>query len=118
MTATTERRLAERRQAADEWRAARQARPTAPQETPKRRRRRTRPIEPRPFVLEPLERLVAREAPPGRPAQPTADIAERLGITRRQVARLRHLGLTVRQADELAVALGRHPSEIWADWFG
>lgn len=39
--------------------------------------------------------------------------AFRLGVTRRTVERWRKRGLTERSADEAAVALGRHPLNIW-----
>lgn len=61
----------------------------------------------RPFPIEPLidaERLS------------TKAFAELLGIRRRQLCRWKNVGLTVRQADELAMRLGYHPAEIWAAW--
>lgn len=44
-------------------------------------------------------------------------IALRLGVDRRQVYRWRESGVTVTQADELAVRLGCHPTELWADFY-
>ena len=34
-----------------------------------------------------------------------------------QLQRWRRLGVTVDQADWLAVTTGRHPSEVWPDWY-
>ncbi|HEU5151117.1 MAG TPA: hypothetical protein VFU19_11500 [Iamia sp.] len=36
-------------------------------------------------------------------------------MNRRNVHRWRHEGLTVAQADHLAILLGHHPSAIWGD---
>lgn len=44
------------------------------------------------------------------------DVARRLGINARQVHRWRKTGLTVHQADVLAVRAGFHPAEVWPDW--
>lgn len=40
-----------------------------------------------------------------------------LGTDRGQMKRWRRTGLTEAQADCLAVHIGRHPSEIWPEWF-
>jgi hypothetical protein len=42
--------------------------------------------------------------------------AEALRLHPRQYYRLRRSGLTVEQADELAVAAGFHPAEVWPNW--
>jgi hypothetical protein len=39
------------------------------------------------------------------------------GAGRQAVVRWRKRGLSVDEADELAVAMDRHPSEIWPDWY-
>jgi hypothetical protein len=44
-----------------------------------------------------------------------ADIAARLGVTQRTVERWKAEGLSERQADNVAVALGLHPFEIWPE---
>lgn len=44
-------------------------------------------------------------------------LAELLGITPSYVHRLRHEGLTEKQADHFAVRLGMHASWIWTDWW-
>lgn len=45
-------------------------------------------------------------------------ITEVTGIDRRTFERLRHRRrIRSDSADRIAVALGRHPSEIWPEWF-
>ena len=61
------------------------------------------------FSFEDLARLVDESS--------AAELAERLRISARTVHRYRHRGLTVLQADRLAVAAGFHPAEIWPDWY-
>ena len=43
-------------------------------------------------------------------------IARQTGMTARTIQRYKTDGLTHNQADRIAVALGRHPSELWTDW--
>lgn len=44
-------------------------------------------------------------------------LAEQLGMARRTVVRWKSGGVPLAQADRVAAALGRHPSEIWGpDW--
>lgn len=46
-------------------------------------------------------------------------IALEAGVSRRRLQRaLAREVLRSDAADELAIALGRHPSELWSDWFG
>lgn len=46
-----------------------------------------------------------------------AIVAARLGVSRRQVHRFRTEGVTVNQADRLAMVVGSHPFAVWgADW--
>jgi plasmid maintenance system antidote protein VapI len=40
-------------------------------------------------------------------------VAETFGVTRRTVSRWKADGLTIDQADTLAVALDTHPAELW-----
>lgn len=48
---------------------------------------------------------------------PSADvIAMQLGVSPRSIWRWHHRGLTDRQADRAAIALGYHPANIWPDW--
>lgn len=88
---------------------------------------RRRPPQPRPFTLTPLVPLVGGHV--GRGAnQWDPGFAERLAVVvgrvwgfpgdaaRKRVGRWHTLGLTVTEADRLAVALGRHPAEIWPEW--
>ena len=64
--------------------------------------------QPRPFEVDALERLL--------PGRCSVEKAATLGIQYRQLHRLRRSGLTVAQADALAVAAGFHPAEVWRDW--
>lgn len=43
--------------------------------------------------------------------------ARALGVHPRQVYRWRAGGVTWAQADELAVAVGLHPAEVWPEWW-
>jgi len=45
------------------------------------------------------------------------DAARHLQVHPRQVHRWQHNGLTVNEADRVAVRLGVHPSAIWPDWW-
>jgi lambda repressor-like predicted transcriptional regulator len=46
------------------------------------------------------------------------DIARQLGLDRRTIQRLgRRELLRADAADRIAVALGRHPCELWSTWF-
>ena len=48
-----------------------------------------------------------------------AQIAGRFGVHRSQIVRWRRTGATLNQwdADRYAVMIGKHPGEIWHDWF-
>jgi lambda repressor-like predicted transcriptional regulator len=47
-----------------------------------------------------------------------ATVVERAPVDRRTLERLRKKDrIRLDTADRIAVALGRHPSEIWPDWF-
>lgn len=46
-----------------------------------------------------------------------SDVAEVMGVSKRAVVRYVAEGIPVWRADQLAVALGVHPSAIWPDWF-
>lgn len=64
----------------------------------------------------PLERLLARRQPTHLP--PTIDDqAEDLGVTDRTIFRYRRHGLTIRQADHAAIAIGVHPAAVWGTDF-
>lgn len=67
--------------------------------------------EARPWPLAPLLELA------GWPARTVASIAERAGVPARSLGRLLEVGATDAQADNLATALGFHPSQVWPDWF-
>jgi hypothetical protein len=47
----------------------------------------------------------------------SAKTAALTGIHRSMVSRYRRNGIPVLQADRIAVALGRHPGEIWPEWW-
>lgn len=47
---------------------------------------------------------------------PAAYAAERLGVHRAVVHRWRRRGMTIRDADRVAIALGTHPMLIWPDF--
>ena len=50
--------------------------------------------------------------------QSTSDLAVALGLDRSTLQRLfTRPQLRYDAADTIAVALGRHPSELWPDWF-
>jgi hypothetical protein len=44
-------------------------------------------------------------------------LADALGRPRRQVSRWRSDGIPLFSADLVACALGRHPVEVWPEWF-
>ncbi|GAC1610480.1 MAG: hypothetical protein NVS3B26_17480 [Mycobacteriales bacterium] len=71
---------------------------------------------PRLFVSGPARQLLQRRA---RDRQiPLSTLAAELALPRRTVTRvLASEWLPWHTADRLAVALGRHPSELWPDWF-
>lgn len=46
-----------------------------------------------------------------------SEVAELAGTSRRQWYRWRRTGVDVWQADELAVRFGRHPGELWPEWW-
>lgn len=43
-------------------------------------------------------------------------LARELGVNRGQVSAWDRRGIPLDEADGLAVALGRHPAELWPDW--
>lgn len=70
------------------------------------------------FPLSPILRVAARGVDPSLPPRLfAAAVNHRVGLDRWQRRRWEQIGLTVEKADELAVALRRHPSEIWDDWW-
>lgn len=95
------------------WRRAKHCRP----------RGRGRPRLERPFPMQPLLELVrARCGKDGGDGyrglvSPLVVIAELARVDRRTVHRWRHEGLTLEVADDVAVRLGFHPSEVWPDWW-
>jgi lambda repressor-like predicted transcriptional regulator len=44
-------------------------------------------------------------------------LSEALSRDRAQVQKWRERGVTVLAADDLAVALGLHPVEVWPEWY-
>jgi hypothetical protein len=72
------------------------------------------------WPVAPLEKVIFAKFPPGKIGQGNnAGGLSSLPMTfRREIYRSRHYGgLTGLMADEFAVLLGKHPSEIWTDWF-
>ncbi len=66
------------------------------------------------FPLRPALAAAANRA--GRPGSITL-LADATGIPRTTLSRWNVMGLTADAADEVAVALGHHPGELWPDWF-
>lgn len=50
-------------------------------------------------------------------ADGATELARCLGISTRQVLRLRHSGLTEVDADRYACRLGLHPGTVWPEWW-
>jgi hypothetical protein len=75
------------------------------------------------YPLEPLARLLGVELgriggyQAGQPRSGLAAVAEHLGISHTMAQRLNAEGLSERQADKYAIALGHHPGAIWPDWW-
>jgi lambda repressor-like predicted transcriptional regulator len=68
------------------------------------------------MATEPARHAVAREAM--RRQIGLSGLARALGLDRSTLYRLQHRDrLRDDAADHIAVALGRHPSEIWPEWF-
>jgi lambda repressor-like predicted transcriptional regulator len=44
-------------------------------------------------------------------------LARALGVERTQVAHWRSDGLPVDSADRIACSLGKHPAEVWPEWY-
>lgn len=91
---------------------------------------RTSPADPR-FPIEPLEALALASlgrrglrgsgfgVPSHRnPIYASVDeVAAEAGTTRRQWYRWRRQGVPLWEADRMAVTLGRHPAELWPQWW-
>jgi lambda repressor-like predicted transcriptional regulator len=58
----------------------------------------------------PLEPLVQR-------CGSASALARATGIERTQLARWRRDGVPLDSADRVAIAVGRHPAEVWPDWY-
>lgn len=76
------------------------------------------------FPLEPLAVVLSVELGVQGGMHPATDgptgltaVAESLGVSESSAKRYRRHGLSDRQADHAAVALGVHPSVLWPDWF-
>ena len=80
------------------------------------------PVDRRRYPLQPLARVLGIELgrvggyQPGQPPSGLAAIAEQLGISHVMAQRLNAEGLSDRQADKYAIAIGHHPSAIWPEW--
>jgi hypothetical protein len=81
--------------------------------------------EARSFPFEPVFRLLVPHPSPGyfhagklcRAHGDIASVAVKLGLDRQQIYRYLQQGLGVYVADAVAIRLGRHPVNIWANWF-
>ncbi len=83
--------------------------------------------EVRPFSFEPVMRICAEGRGRGwcvtrhgvtlREHGTAEPVTEALGVSRSTVSRMLRRGVTAYQADALAVALGRHPCEVWPEWW-
>lgn len=82
----------------------------------------SRPLSPRALTLAPvLERLAGTPCSAHARSGETrcwelgcdTAVAEAVGRSRRVVQRWKHDGITIDMADEIAVALGAHPIELW-----
>jgi hypothetical protein len=62
--------------------------------------------------FEPVERVLRKTSP-----LTVNQIAEALGTAGKNVLRWRVQGLSIRQADKIAVGLGFHPYQLWGDSF-
>lgn len=78
----------------------------------------------RPFNVEELARVagisLGLHGARGYDGEPAglAALAQRLGVSHRYLRALRSRGMTWKQADRFAIALGFHPAEIWpAIWW-
>jgi hypothetical protein len=67
-------------------------------------------LPPARYPLADLEALVG--------CSTSAELAERVGVTRQAVHQWRHRGLSERQADEVACRLGWWPGLVWPEWLG
>lgn len=71
------------------------------------------------FPFDPVIELLAGR---GEPDKYTGELTDRamsvmLGVHHKSVTRWRQKGLSVRTADRIACALGRHPITIWPDFW-
>ena len=53
---------------------------------------------------------------PWPPALERAEVCTALGVSRSWVSRGRRWGVTLDQADTLAISLGLHPVALWPEW--
>lgn len=67
-------------------------------------------MSPRPQPRLPLEPLVAAHGS-------VSALARTLGRNRAQVSKWRATGVPLLSADRVACALGRHPAEVWPQWW-
>lgn len=84
-----------------------------------RKRIRRLPLDPLlPFLAIAALELMLAEERQGRPIDGASHcaMARRLGTSAKQLYRWLRYGVTHDQADELAVALGLHPLNVWPDW--
>lgn len=63
----------------------------------------------RPFPLEPLWEVAK--------ATSQSELAVRLRTRQSTISRAAVDGFTIDQADRFACAIGRHPANVWPDWY-
>jgi hypothetical protein len=69
------------------------------------------PRRPWPLPQFPFDPIVALY-----PQHTDNELADELGVTRRQVQRYRAQGLSLWTADSVACAVDYHPEVLWSDW--
>ena len=72
---------------------------------------------PHPFGFEKLDAALGLQPRNVRAEVVDDDRAGALGVSRARVVAYRKRGLSEDQADRLAVHIGRHPGEVWPEWW-
>ncbi|WP_116996331.1 hypothetical protein [Desertimonas flava] len=75
------------------------------------------PFEPLARIVDVRYRGVCREGQGWQELTPATVFCEALDVHPQKFARWRAKGLTVDDADDIAVRLGMHPASIWPEWW-